>query len=50
MLVSRRTEGSGLGLAIVHAAVVAHKGRVDVESEEGRGARFTIRLRRVQKV
>ncbi len=50
VLVSRRTEGSGLGLAIVHAAVVAHKGRVDVESEEGRGARFTIRLRRVQKV
>ncbi len=47
VLVSRRTEGSGLGLAIVHAAVVAHKGRVDVESEEGRGARFTIRLRRM---
>ncbi|MES2637858.1 MAG: ATP-binding protein [Myxococcota bacterium] len=46
VLVSRRTEGSGLGLAIVHAAVVAHKGRVDVESEEGRGARFTVRLPR----
>ncbi|MDP2307190.1 MAG: ATP-binding protein [Pseudomonadota bacterium] len=46
VLVSRRTEGSGLGLAIVHAAVLAHKGRVDVESEEGRGARFTVRLPR----
>ncbi len=46
VLVSRRKEGSGLGLAIVHAVVVAHKGRVDVESDEGRGARFTIRLPR----
>jgi signal transduction histidine kinase len=47
VLVSRRTEGSGLGLAIVAAAVQAHKGRVEVESEEGHGARFTIRLKRV---
>ncbi|MFZ5478373.1 MAG: sensor histidine kinase [Myxococcota bacterium] len=47
VLASRRSEGSGLGLAIVAAAVQAHKGRVDVESEEGEGARFTIRLKRV---
>ena len=46
VLVSRRTEGSGLGLAIVHAIVLAHKGRVEVESEEGRGTRFTVYLRR----
>lgn len=45
-LLSRRTQGSGLGLAIVRAVVAAHKGRVEVESEEGRGASFSMRLRR----
>ena len=49
VLVSRRTEGSGLGLAIVRAVVQAHKGRVDVESEEGKGARFTIRIPRINR-
>ena len=46
LLQTRRNEGSGLGLAIVRAVVQAHKGRVDVESEAGHGARFTIRLKR----
>ena len=39
-----RDEGTGLGLAIVHAIVEAHRGRVDVESVEGRGTTFTIVL------
>lgn len=39
-----RDEGTGLGLAIVHAIVEAHRGRIDVESVEGRGATFTIVL------
>lgn len=42
LLQSRRAQGSGLGLAIVKAIVQAHKGQVDVDSEEGRGARFTV--------
>ena len=38
--------GTGLGLAIVHAMVQAHGGRVGVESEEGKGSRFTVTLPR----
>jgi signal transduction histidine kinase len=38
--------GSGLGLSIVRGLVEAHGGRVRVESEEGRGSRFVLRLPR----
>jgi signal transduction histidine kinase len=39
-----RDEGTGLGLAIVHAIVEGHRGRIDVESVEGRGTTFRIVL------
>jgi two-component system, OmpR family, sensor kinase len=38
----RRYAGTGLGLAIVKAVAEAHGGRVEVASEPGRGARFTM--------
>ena len=36
--------GTGLGLAIVRAVVRAHGGRVELETEVGRGSRFTLWL------
>jgi two-component system, OmpR family, sensor kinase len=36
--------GTGVGLYLVRTAVDLHKGRIDVESEEGRGSRFVVRL------
>ncbi len=41
---SRKHGGAGLGLAIVAAVVGAHGGSVDVRSELGRGATFSVRL------
>ncbi|WP_224364582.1 sensor histidine kinase [Hyalangium versicolor] len=40
-------EGTGMGLAVVHGIVSAHGGRVQVESQLGKGSTFTIRLPRV---
>ncbi|HEX7877961.1 MAG TPA: ATP-binding protein [Candidatus Eisenbacteria bacterium] len=39
---STRKEGSGVGLALVQQSVEMHGGRVEVESEPGKGTRFTI--------
>jgi len=40
----RETQGVGIGLSVVKHIVEAHHGRVVVESETGKGSRFTIEL------
>ncbi|HEY0550686.1 MAG TPA: ATP-binding protein [Verrucomicrobiae bacterium] len=41
---SRQRGGAGLGLSIVKSICAAHNGRVNVESKEGEGSRFTVEL------
>jgi len=41
---STKKKGTGLGLAIVHRIVSDHRGRIHVEDNQPRGARFVIEL------
>ena len=37
-------EGTGLGLSITYAIIASHGGRIEVQSQEGEGAEFTVYL------
>ena len=37
-------EGSGMGLAVIHGIIEEHGGKIQVESEEGKGTTFIISL------
>lgn len=45
---SRELGGTGLGLAITRWAVEVHGGRIELESEEGRGSTFRITLLQIR--
>jgi signal transduction histidine kinase len=42
-----RGVGTGLGLSVVRDIINAHGGRIEVESELGKGSCFTVHLPRV---
>ena len=42
---SRTQEGTGIGLALVQELVSLHGGAVRIESEEGKGSRFTVTVK-----
>jgi signal transduction histidine kinase len=37
-------KGTGLGLAVSYGIIDRHRGQIDVQSEEGKGTTFTIKL------
>lgn len=43
-------KGTGLGLSLSYGIIERHRGEISVESEQGKGTRFTIRIPVTQKL
>jgi len=43
-LFSTKTKGTGLGLSVVASLIEGHNGKIEVESETGKGTTFTVKL------
>lgn len=43
-LFSTKTKGTGLGLAVCWSLVEGHNGKIEIESEPGKGSTFTVKL------
>jgi two-component system NtrC family sensor kinase len=41
---TKKEKGTGLGLSISYRIIQDHGGRIDVESEDGKGTTFLVRL------
>ncbi|MCF8092815.1 MAG: PAS domain-containing sensor histidine kinase, partial [Desulfotignum sp.] len=44
-----KTKGTGLGLAITHKVITEHGGQIDLETNEGAGTCFSVRLPRISQ-
>src|SRR5690606_1328162 len=40
----RASKGTGLGLSVSHGIIESHGGKIELESEVGKGSKFTIKL------
>ncbi|MFQ5965113.1 MAG: response regulator [Candidatus Scalinduaceae bacterium] len=41
---TKRSEGSGLGMSVTYGVITGHGGKIEVESEVGKGATFTLSI------